>query len=188
MNKSFLAHAIGYATVACLCIAGTAQAIPGTNTVDSEDIIDGQVTRPDIAAGAVTSGKVANDSLTGADVAENMLSFSSAGCKTGLVHSYARVKGSATMPSSFTTSSTYVDFDRSCATSGEVQVRRVGTGNYEVRFAGESTGLALATPHGGDGDSDNTISVYFDGIVTFKVIVRDQSGSLDDGWFTILSL
>jgi hypothetical protein len=198
MNRSFLGHAIGYATVACLCIAGTAQALPGENTVDSGDIIDGEVRRPDIAAASVTSGKVLDESLTYADIApdsiygkqivETSLDFNSIGCRPRLTRSRARVKGSASMPSTFTTSSTYVDMRSSCADTQAISVRRLGVGNYEITFGNDTVGVALATPNGNDGDTDNTIAVTSMGSGLFRVVVRDQSGALDDGWFQIMTI
>jgi hypothetical protein len=48
---------------------GTAVALNGTNTVQSDDLGPGaQVKAPDVAANAVGSGKVINESLTGQDV------------------------------------------------------------------------------------------------------------------------
>jgi hypothetical protein len=48
---------------------GTAVALTGTNTVQSDDLGPGaQVKAPDVAAGAVGSTAVINESLTGADI------------------------------------------------------------------------------------------------------------------------
>jgi len=198
MNRSFLGHAIGYATVACLCIAGTAQALPGENTVDSGDIIDGEVRRPDIAASSVASSKVLDESLTYADIApdsiygkqisESSLNFNAIGCRPRLTRSWVRVKGSASMPSTFTGSSTYVDQRYSCADSQAIMARRLGVGNYEVTFGNDVSGMALATPSGNDGDTDNTIAVTSMGSGLYRVVVRDQSGPVDDGWFQIMTI
>jgi len=68
-----IAHAAGYATVLLLGVSGSAQALPGTGTVDSGDIKNGQVKTVDLAGNAVTSGKVAPNAITGADVAEGTL-------------------------------------------------------------------------------------------------------------------
>jgi hypothetical protein len=70
---------------------GTAQALPGVNTVDSGDIIDGQVQRADIDGGAVTSAKVANGSLTGGDIANNSLTGADINESTLALGSFARV-------------------------------------------------------------------------------------------------
>lgn len=47
---------------------GTAYALDGTNTVFSDDIVNGEVKTADLAANAVNSTKVANNSLTLADI------------------------------------------------------------------------------------------------------------------------
>jgi len=54
-------------------LSGTAIALPGTNSVDSGDIKNGQVKGKDIGKNAVTGKKVKNGSLTGADVRDNSL-------------------------------------------------------------------------------------------------------------------
>ncbi len=86
--REFLARrpspAMAVAFVALLAaLSGTAIALPGRNTVDSGDIINGQVKGKDIRNNAVTGKKVKNgaiktldvgdDTLTGADVNEGTL-------------------------------------------------------------------------------------------------------------------
>jgi hypothetical protein len=66
--------AMAVAFIALLAaLSGTAVALPGTNTVDSRDIINGQVKRGDIGSNAVTSGKVRNGTLGGADTRNDSL-------------------------------------------------------------------------------------------------------------------
>lgn len=278
MKSRIIIHVVGYTTVGFLALAATAQALPGTGTVDSGDIINGEVRAVDIggsavsspkvgdgtlqgvdiannnltgvdikdgalgpadlAAGSVTGTKVldgsltgaditdssvlgtdltngtvtgsdlangtvtgfdiagstitgshvASNSLTGSDINEAALSYSASGCQIGLVHSFARVKGAAGMPGFFTTSSTWVDVVHTCPTTSDAAfVRRVTTGVYEVIFSGDPAVLAMATVHGGDGDNDNTVAVQKLNSTTFQVVVRDQSGALDDGWFQIMT-
>lgn len=55
---SIRASVIGLATVVVLMGAGAAQSLTGTDTVESDDIIDGQV----------TSADVADNGLTGVDI------------------------------------------------------------------------------------------------------------------------
>jgi hypothetical protein len=57
-------------------LSGTAIALPGTNTVDSGDIINGTIRGKDIHRNAVTGKKVKNGSLTGADIKDNSLTGS----------------------------------------------------------------------------------------------------------------
>jgi hypothetical protein len=97
MSKRIRTHlrsnVVGYIALFCFAMSGTAAALPGTNTVDSGDIINGQVKTgdlganavssakiadaqvqtPDLAASAVGGDKVLDNGITGSDVAENTL-------------------------------------------------------------------------------------------------------------------
>ena len=54
-------------------LSGTAIALPGTNTVDSGDIKNGQVKGKDIGKNVVTGNKVKNGSIGGADIKNDSL-------------------------------------------------------------------------------------------------------------------
>jgi len=54
-------------------VTGTAYALPGANTVFSDDIVDAQVTAADIGSGAVASDEIKNATITANDVATNAL-------------------------------------------------------------------------------------------------------------------
>lgn len=73
MKLSAFRHVIGYAVVLVVAIMGTAQALPGTNTVTSDDIVNGQVLKADVGANAVDSGRVVDGSLKGIDIANGSL-------------------------------------------------------------------------------------------------------------------
>ena len=73
MKRPALGHLLGYTALTVILTAGAAQSLSGSNTVFSDDIVDGAVYSPDIHDRAVTGAKVLNDSLTGADVNENSL-------------------------------------------------------------------------------------------------------------------
>ena len=158
----------------------------GTNSVTSLELADSTVTGTDIASSTISGGDVATDSLTGSDILESSLNLGSQ-CTSGLVHSWARVKGAAGMPAAFTSSSTYRDTQHTCS-GGQVYVRRAGVGEYYVRFTADPAQLAIATPHSGDGDNDNVIAVRKENATDFQVILRDNDGGLDDGWFTIVTV
>jgi hypothetical protein len=69
--RSHLTYANVMATIAVFLVlsGGTAVALSGTNTVQSDDLGPGaQVKAPDVATGAVGSAAVTNESLTGQDV------------------------------------------------------------------------------------------------------------------------
>ena len=55
-------------------MSGTAAALPGTDTVDSGDIIDGEVKTPDLGPAGVTIGKLAPESVNSAKVVDGSLS------------------------------------------------------------------------------------------------------------------
>lgn len=192
-----------------IAITGAATALPGTGTVDSGDIINGEVKRADIAAGAVNStkigdgtvrladlaadsvnsAKVAANSLTGADINESTLNLNDGQCSLENVHSFARVKGSASMPGTFTSSTAYVDIAHNCA-GGAVQVRRLTTGFYYVKFVGDPALLAnVGQVWNASSSMDNIVGTSIrdqDGAGTgFFVAVRNHDGASEDGWFTI---
>jgi len=64
---------IGFAALVLLLTAGAAQGLSGTNTVDTGDIIDGQVTTPDIRSGAVSESRILDSAITGAKVKNQSL-------------------------------------------------------------------------------------------------------------------
>ena len=70
-------NVVGYIAL-FVALSGTAAALPGTNSVDSGDIINQQVKSADIANGQVRSTDIADDStlfaLTGGDIANGSLS------------------------------------------------------------------------------------------------------------------
>jgi hypothetical protein len=76
--RSHLTYANVIATVALFLVlsGGTAVALSGTDTVQSDDLgPDAQVKAPDVAANAVNGSDVVNYSLTGADIANGSLHY-----------------------------------------------------------------------------------------------------------------
>jgi hypothetical protein len=70
MSGNTVKHVIGYATVLLIAVVGTAQALPGTNTVTSDDIVNKQVRKADLAIDAVRSKTIKNGAVRPADLAE----------------------------------------------------------------------------------------------------------------------
>jgi hypothetical protein len=68
-------NVVGYAALFCFAIGGTAQALPGKNTVDSGDLKNAQVKPADLAPSSVDGSKVVDDSLKGADIDEASLNL-----------------------------------------------------------------------------------------------------------------
>lgn len=198
-------HVVGYATAVALAIGGTATALPGTNTVDSGDIINGQVRTQDLAGSSVKSGKVLNNSLkgldikdgsltgteitdnslTGADVNESSLDLSTAGCQVGTILGAARIDGS-TAPALFGTGA-WVTFPRNCS-GGTIEVRRNGTGSYNVRFNGISANRVQVTVE--HNVAQSIITAYKEVVATtdtWHVSIASEAGVPEDRAFQIMT-
>ena len=126
-----------------MALGGSAYA---ANTVFSSDIVDGEVRSVDVADSGLGGVDVAANSLTGADISESALDVAAMGCKSGKVLGFARVKGSESTPSFYTTSATYIDLVNNCA-GGAPQVRRASEGVYFVWFPGNPAKLAVGVPN-----------------------------------------
>jgi hypothetical protein len=66
---------IGYAALTIILTAGAAQSLSGSNTVFTDDIVDGAVTTPDIRANAVTSSRIITGGVFSSDVADGSLTI-----------------------------------------------------------------------------------------------------------------
>jgi hypothetical protein len=60
---------VGYVALFLVLTGGTAYALDGSNTVFTDDIVNGQVTGPDLAGGAVTSLKIRDGQVLNEDLA-----------------------------------------------------------------------------------------------------------------------
>lgn len=66
-------HHIGLIALFLVLTGGSAYALDGSNTVFSDDIVNGEVKEADVGQGAVASPEVKNDSIVAGDVAPNSL-------------------------------------------------------------------------------------------------------------------
>jgi len=64
---------LGFATLIVLLTAGAAQSLSGSNTVFSDDIVDGTITTPDLKTGALSGSKILDNSVTGTDINESTI-------------------------------------------------------------------------------------------------------------------
>ncbi|HJR88780.1 MAG TPA: hypothetical protein VJ782_01305 [Aeromicrobium sp.] len=70
---------ISYAALIIILTAGAAQSLSGSNTVFTDDVVNGQIFAADIATNAVSGSKVYPNSLTGADVRGDTLVYEAEG-------------------------------------------------------------------------------------------------------------
>ena len=71
--KNYRSTIVGFAVLVVLMTAGAAQSLSGSNTVFTDDIVNGHVTNADLGTNSVTGGKVYNNTLTNADINESSL-------------------------------------------------------------------------------------------------------------------
>jgi hypothetical protein len=73
--RAHLSYANVMATIAVFLVlsGGTAVALNGSNTVFSDDIVNGEVKEADVGQGAVASAEIKDDSIVAGDVAPNAL-------------------------------------------------------------------------------------------------------------------
>ena len=74
--KSAPASVAGYVVLIVVLTAGAAQSLSGSNTVFSDDIVDGTIGTPDLKAGAVSGSRILDNSVTAADIAPNAVGAS----------------------------------------------------------------------------------------------------------------
>jgi len=74
---------IGYTVLTLLLTAGAAHSLSGSNTVFSDDIVDGAVTTADIKTNAISGSRILDNAVTGADVNESTLSHPLAVARIG---------------------------------------------------------------------------------------------------------
>jgi hypothetical protein len=96
-----------------------------------------------IATSATTAATATNALELGGHSASSYLTT---GCETGAVEGYATVEGrAASFPSTFTSAAPFVSRTFNCS-GGAVQVRRLGTGIYDIEFLGNPGTVAVGDP------------------------------------------
>jgi len=159
MRRELKVAAGAGAIILMLLSIGPAQALAGSNTVASDDIIDGQVKTTDLALSAVTSARVKDGSLTGADINEKSLD--------GPKVEYMVVRGNGTKVSGTGTSV------------------RTAQGAYSITFPRAiPTCAATISPGsvpGGTGFSLSIAAIHASSGNTFSVIMyKYNAASLED--------
>jgi len=82
--RNRLSTVLGFGILTVLLMAGTAQSLAGSNTVFSDDIVDGTIGHADVKANSLGGSRILNNAVTGADVNEATLVLT---CKAGLTRS-----------------------------------------------------------------------------------------------------
>jgi hypothetical protein len=67
---------VGYIALFCFAMSGSAMALNGSNTVFSDDIVNGEVKNPDIATNAVHSDQILNSGVENQDLLNNAINSS----------------------------------------------------------------------------------------------------------------
>lgn len=162
---------VGYALLTVLLTAGAAQGLSGSNTVFSDDIVDGAIITPDLKTGAVSGSKILDNSVTGSDINEATIP----GFKRLF---FARVNSGGALNAGDAT-----------------QAVRDGLGEYRVTFK-SSTSTCAATAGGAafpassgsflnDVRATTQVGNGTDGTVV-RVSVRTGSGAAADSHFALV--
>ena len=72
-SRRTTAHVVGYTALTLILTAGAAQSLSGSNTVFSDDIVDGTITHADVKANSIGGSKLLNNAVTGAKILDNSL-------------------------------------------------------------------------------------------------------------------
>ncbi len=149
--RSHLTYANVMATIAVFIAisGGTAVALNGANTVQSDDLGPGsQVMAPDVAANAVNGADVVNYSLTGVDIANGSLHYPklASGLLDLIPVAVVLIDGNGSV----------VDEAHISPVTGQPTVTHNATGDYRIAFPGLSLGdndLAMCAYRGDSASS-----------------------------------
>jgi hypothetical protein len=106
-------------------------------------------------------------------------------CGDGSVKGYALVNGDTDFPGDFTSETGRIPDKFSC-TGGAVEAKRIGVGNYRVRFGGSPAAIAVANSYG-PGSFDEYVSVNHEAATgEWEVVIHNSNGQPTDHHFTIV--
>jgi len=177
-------NVVGYIALFLVVTGGTAQALDGTNTVFSDDIVNGEVQGQDIGAGAVTSTKLGPDSVGSTRVIDNSLKGADVD-----ESSFGQVPsaGSATTADSASTAGNASLLD------GRDSLSFAGNGVYELQNTTNGSANASGTCPSGDlcfaggsycNPGDTLVGGGFDGIDNGTRLVASEpfTPNSQDAW------
>jgi hypothetical protein len=105
-------------------------------------------------------------------------------CANGAVKGFALVNGDTNFPADYTSEAGLVPQKFNC-TTGTVEAKRVGTGNYRVKFSGNFAAIAVSNSYG-PGSFDEYVSVNLEGSGEWEVVIHNSDGQPTDHHFTIV--
>jgi hypothetical protein len=119
---------IGYIALFCFAMSGTASALDGSNTVFTDDIVNGEVKAADIGTGELTSGDILNGTIDRQDLSN------------GAVGGTNILAGAVSSPKVENNSLTNLDIDNT-SSLGPAEIGELGTAEIAE---GSVTGADLA--------------------------------------------
>lgn len=182
--RNYRSTVVGFAILIVLLSAGAAQSLSGSNTVFSDDIVDGTVRHADIKANSLGGSRLLDNSITGAKIRKNTVtgddvneaSLNMAGnCSAGQVKGNVLVQGGdggSGIPSD-PNSEAWGAYKYNCA-AGRVFIQRYGAGQYRVTFERNRNRGAVATPAFGSTAVSAKVDNFGDGV--FDIITSDKNG------------
>jgi hypothetical protein len=112
--------------------------------------------------------------------------FFQARCEPGSTRGFAIVNGNAEFPSAYTALQTHIPSSFNCV-QGAVEARRVGEGNYRVRFTNNPSNVATANAYGSGGNFNAYIALNKESTEnSFEVVIRNHDGDAIDHHFVIM--
>jgi hypothetical protein len=106
-------------------------------------------------------------------------------CADGAIKGYAIVNGDTNFPADYTSAAGFVPQKFNC-TGGAVEAKRIGTGNYRVRFGGNLAAIAVSNSYG-PGSFDEYVSVNQESTGEWEVVIHNSGGQPTDHHFTIIA-
>ena len=99
---------------------------------------------------------------------------------------FAIVNGDASFPSTYTTLQAHIPSSFNCV-QGAVEARRVGEGNYRVRFTNNASNVATANAWGSGGNFNAFVALSKESTEnSFEVVIRNPDGQTMDHHFVIM--
>ena len=106
-------------------------------------------------------------------------------CAEGAIKGYAIVNGDTDFPGDYTGEAGRIPKKFNC-TGGAVEAKRIGIGNYRVRFGGSTAAIAVSNSYG-PGSFDEYVSVNQEAATgEWEVVIHNSGGQPTDHHFTIV--